>query len=103
MKLVIDIPEDLRTNIVHDDCSMADMRILLSVIKRGTPLDDKTGRWIEEDMFDGDVAYRCSKCNELFCLLEGTPWDNEYNFCPNCGARMVEPQAERRSKNECII
>ena len=47
-----------------------------------------TGHWIEEDMFDGDVAYRCSKCNELFCIIEGTPQDNEYNFCPNCGARM---------------
>ena len=48
----------------------------------------KTGHWIEEDMFDGDVAYRCSECNELFCIIEGTPKDNEYNFCPNCGAKM---------------
>lgn len=48
----------------------------------------KEGHWIEEDMYDGDVAYRCSECNELFCIIEGTPKDNEYNFCPNCGARM---------------
>ena len=46
----------------------------------------KKGHWIEEDMFDGDVAYRCSACNELFCIIEGTPKDNEYNFCPKCGS-----------------
>ena len=50
--------------------------------------EPKTGRWIEEDMFDGDVAYRCSECNELFWLESGTPKDNEYNFCPKCGAKM---------------
>ena len=50
---------------------------------------EKTGKWIIEDMFDGDVAYRCSECNELFWIESGTPKDNEYNFCPNCGARMV--------------
>ena len=50
--------------------------------------EPKQGEWIEEDMFDGDVAYRCSCCDELFCIIEGTPKDNEYNFCPNCGARM---------------
>ena len=52
----------------------------------------KTGHWITEDMFDGDVAYRCSECNELFWIESGTPKDNEYNFCPKCGKRLVEPQ-----------
>ncbi len=49
---------------------------------------EKTGRWIEEDMFDGDVDYRCSACNELFWIESGTPKDNEYNFCPKCGAKL---------------
>lgn len=50
--------------------------------------EPKTGKWITEDMFDGDVAYRCSECNELFWIASGTPKDNEYNFCPKCGAKM---------------
>ena len=50
--------------------------------------EPKTGHWIEEDMFDGDVAYRCSECDELFWLESGTPKDNEYNFCPKCGAKL---------------
>lgn len=58
---------------------------------------EPTGHWIIEDMFDGDVAYRCSECNELFWLESGTPKDNEYNFCPKCGKKLVEPQ-ERSNK-----
>ena len=43
------------------------------------PQEPKTGHWIEEDMFDGDVAYRCSECNELFWIESGTPKDNGGN------------------------
>lgn len=55
-------------------------------------IEPKMGHWIEEDVFDGDVAYRCSECNELFWIESGTPKDNEYNFCPKCGCRMAESQ-----------
>lgn len=46
------------------------------------------GEWI--DLSDGwqEGTFRCSSCQMEFVLLEGTPEDNEYNFCPNCGARM---------------
>lgn len=57
--------------------------------------EQKTGHWITEDMFDGDVAYRCSECNESFGLECGTPKDNEYNFCPKCGKRLVESQESK--------
>ena len=74
----------------HGEVQLAILEIESLVEKLPSVSQPKTGHWIEEDMFDGDIAYRCSKCNELFCLLEGTPWDNEYNFCPNCGADMRE-------------
>ena len=54
--------------------------------------EPKTGHWIEKDGFDGDVHYDCSECGESFCLIDGTPTDNLYNYCPICGAKMVEPQ-----------
>jgi DNA-directed RNA polymerase subunit RPC12/RpoP len=56
------------------------------------PQEPKTGHWIEKDGFDGDVYYDCSECGESWTTIEGTPWDNEWNYCPNCGARMFEPQ-----------
>ena len=47
--------------------------------------EQKKGRWIFmkdcEDWF-------CSNCKDIFMLLEGTPKDNDYNYCPNCGAKM---------------
>ena len=52
----------------------------------------KTGRWIEIDDYD---AWRCSECDEYFCLYEGTPQDNEYYYCPNCGAYMKGESDER--------
>ena len=49
---------------------------------------EKTGHWIEQDGYDGDTYYDCSECGESFCLIDGTPTDNLYNYCPNCGAKM---------------
>ena len=59
----------------------------------------KTGHWIEKDDFDGDTHYDCSECGESFCLIDGTPTDNLYNYCPNCGAKMIEPQ-EREGEDD---
>lgn len=50
----------------------------------------KTGRWIERTDTQNDVYYVCSNCKEAFTLIEGTPTDNLYNYCPNCGAEMDE-------------
>ena len=59
----------------------------LSSLPSAVPEREK-GEWIEKEMFDGDTAYECSECGELFCLIDGTPADNLYNFFPNCGADM---------------
>ncbi len=34
--------------------------------------------------------YICSNCNYDFFFVEGTPKDNEVNFCPRCGAKMED-------------
>lgn len=47
--------------------------------------ESKTGYWIEHEGWNDDAystEYSCSECNE---------WTHEKsNFCPNCGAKMVE-------------
>ncbi|MBR0133415.1 MAG: hypothetical protein IJM14_10100 [Lachnospiraceae bacterium] len=50
----------------------------------------KHGKWIEEVDYDYDNFYRCSACGEPYVLIEGTPKENLYNYCPNCGAKMDE-------------
>ena len=52
------------------------------------PSVERVGHWIERDDGFGDIYYECSVCKEAFALIEGTPMDNLYYFCPNCGADM---------------
>lgn len=42
------------------------------------------GKWIE---FDED-SWECSNCGQLWTLNDGTPKENNMNYCPNCGAEM---------------
>ena len=54
-----------------------------------TPPSERVGEWIAEVGYEGEVLYyECSNCKEAFSLLEGTPEENKYNYCPNCGADM---------------
>ena len=50
--------------------------------------------WIAEYMGDGDFAWKCPSCNDVFILIDGTPQDNNYNYCPNCGQAMAESRTE---------
>ena len=76
----------------NDSCyaSNYDAQCFKQIIKELPPVkpEQKMGRWIEKDGFDGDTYYDCSECGESFCLIDGTPTDNLYNYCPNCGAKM---------------
>jgi len=57
-------------------------------------VERKHGKWT---LFENDIeqnAYECSVCKDVFVLLEGTPQDNVYNFCPNCGADLRESEGE---------
>ena len=57
---------------------------------------EKTGKWIEQDDEWSGVYYECSVCKEAFTFIDGTPTDNLYNYCPNCGALMVSENDDIR-------
>ena len=47
------------------------------------------GRWEDSaDEWFGTDVYTCSKCRESYVLVEGTPKENLWHYCPNCGAKM---------------
>lgn len=52
----------------------------------------KRGHWEEISEYGGwgDTHYRCSACGEEWYLEDGTPQQNNMNFCPMCGARMMK-------------
>lgn len=51
----------------------------------------KTGHWI--DRFPTKEC-KCSVCDFLICISNGSYIDmvGQMKYCPNCGAKMVEPQ-----------
>ena len=47
------------------------------------------GYWIEQENWAlDDYYYTCSACGEDFYMIVGTPSDNNYKYCPHCGAKM---------------
>ena len=77
------------------DCYPSEVRSVISNILRHTKtVKDVTpvkhGHWIEQDGYDGDSYYDCSACGHSWVIIEGTPQDNEMNYCPYCGAHMDE-------------
>ena len=51
--------------------------------------DRPQGQWIEHtERITLDTYYECSNCKEPWTTIEGTPWNNGMNYCPNCGASM---------------
>ena len=54
------------------------------------------GRWLYKAEIYDESTWECSECGEPYTLLYGTPSDNRYNYCPNCGARMDtnDPEAD---------
>ena len=46
--------------------------------------------WIAEYIGDGEFIWTCPVCKETFALMDGTPQDNEYNYCPSCGQALAE-------------
>lgn len=56
----------------------------------GVKAAKKRSYWVEESDVFGDTLYRCASCGDERVFVEGTPWSNDINYCPHCGAFMVE-------------
>lgn len=53
------------------------------------------GHWIaQENWTTDDYYYTCSICKEDFYMIVGTPSDNNYKYCPNCGAKLDGNEVE---------
>lgn len=53
------------------------------------------GKWKQWDEDDYGDTYECTSCGEAFVMLEGSPIENGYHYCPYCGAKM-----DARKKND---
>lgn len=65
---------------------------------RAMEQEPKTGRWIYTGDYITDGMLKCSSCGYEHDVAD------RFLYCPNCGAKMVEPQAESKEKTckNCI-
>lgn len=50
--------------------------------------EPKTGKWILDD--DDANCWKCSECGGLQQIIDGTPYENGWYFCPHCGTKLEE-------------
>ena len=77
---------------------------LLDEIESIPPAEPKTGEWIEVEVFhevydvEGVKTWgsemQCDQCGFRHTAIEGHM--AQYNFCPNCGARMEVRKNDKR-------
>lgn len=83
MEIVIDIPKKMYENALNG--YLCGSETLVNAIKNGIPLPK--GHWIIHPK--GIYAHLiCDQC------LSNAPYDIRTNFCPNCGAKMVEQETK---------
>ncbi len=75
-----------RREVQSSECEYWDDESNFCTLNR--PSSERRGRWIDHsDEWDGGY-YECSVCGEAFAFIEGTPKENNYRYCPDCGTRM---------------
>ena len=91
----ITIQDDVGTSIT---IKLSDLELAISIIKSERELAAETGEWItfnEGHIRNGNVVTTsmifCSKCNGEV--------DYKSNFCPNCGAKMIDEQERSDKEN----
>lgn len=50
--------------------------------------EPKTGKWILDD--EDANSWECSECGALQQIIDGTPYENGWYFCPHCGTKLEE-------------
>ena len=77
--------------LMQDGCSAKNLQSI-SDMPAADVVPVRHGHWIEQEDGNLDTYYTCSSCKEDFDLIAGTPCENLYNYCPNCGAKMDEKE-----------
>ena len=49
---------------------------------------------MEEDAVGDPIIWTCSNCKESIVMYDGTPMENGYKYCPQCGAKMEAAQTD---------
>ena len=79
-------------NSVEASEEVANRFIALDMAIKALEQEPKTGHWEYGYAFADGNYCKCSECKEIIkCTYP-------MHYCPNCGARMVQPQEERNKE-----
>jgi DNA-directed RNA polymerase subunit RPC12/RpoP len=56
--------------------------------------------WVPDESETGEDSntYKCSACGQIQILIDGTPKENGWAYCPNCGAKMDNARHEEEGR-----
>ena len=74
--------DDEEPPMTYQDKKLLEINKAITIRIKRLPSAEKTGRWIDSIEHDG---WFCSKCGYSISSRYG-----KYNYCPECGTRMVE-------------
>ena len=87
-------PSDYKT---ADEFNTRDLMLLnaeqfIHMLPSVKPQEPKTGHWKVVSDGYGDNAYicECSECEDTVWVYKDA--NRKWNYCPNCGVKMIEPQ-----------
>ena len=74
--------------------SFSDIYKKINELPSVTPQEPKIGHWEYGYAFADGNYCKCSECKEIIkCIYP-------MHYCPNCGAKMFEPQAEKEQTDD---
>ena len=87
--------EELLKRLPDDLPYKASVKRVLMQAPDADVVEVRHGEWIEKDDGWGGVWYTCSACCCDWTTIDGTPFENNMRYCPECGAKM---DGERREQ-----
>ena len=82
---------DMCIDAADDTASVLIASTFKRIVNNQPTIEPKRGRWIQRP-YDGIY---CSECGKGWSFMLGAPSDVEnYHYCPSCGKRMEEGEAD---------
>ena len=83
IKIYADDEPSRKAEKLYQICGETESQEVAQWLKEYFPSEDRPiGKWVWSDE---DASWKCGRCD---CVFEEIDWKPNYNFCPNCGAKM---------------